>query len=839
MSGNYCPHCMKPATGPRCPHCGGDMSWRGQKGIDLPVGTVLTGGNGLRTYQLGAARGKGGFGITYVALEVNSGRRMAVKEYFPTRCAVRAGNEVDVQTMSGQEDVFRAGMNSFLDEGKMLLSQDDLPCVVHVIDYFQANGTAYLVMEYLDGVALHTQMAKMGGRIPVNELMPRLAPLLRDIGQLHQRGVIHRDISPDNIMWMPNGTLKLLDFGSARSMENGKSMTVLMKHGFSPIEQYRSKGQGPYTDIYALAATIYYCVTGVIPPAAVDRLEDDALQPPAALGAALTVDQETALLWALSLQPSARPQSMEEFASRLYKGSPAPGPQDPVQPAYGNPAPAGQNPAYRYSYNNPAAGQYGGQSQYGPTAGPYGPATGQQGPTVGQYGPATGQQGPTTGQYGPATGRYGPATGPYGGQGQTGGQAGGSGGNKKLPVIIGGVAAAVVILIAAAVIILNNNNNSTAADPTHTIAPSPTQTVAPATPTPDIRTGVTDDGFLYEVVDQDNVTLTGYEGNGLVYDLPSYVKGSPVTSIADSAFAGAFTAEYVLLPSELKTIGANAFRGCSGLEYVVAYSDVTTDAASFNGCGSLWFVCSYDENVSGWNLPGGVDLFYIGMETGAGTLEEFSDGLYEGMMGGWTEDGNVVLLGVRPGSAALDLDDVDWICFWALDNLSHGASILLGEETLFSFEVYDVLNDWSAPADSLADMWLLTCQAAYSINDARPADAPRIAPDMELLQAAAVRAEELSELYDGNERPNGKKWSTVVSEREIDWSFLGGTAGYRSDWEKVHSELPEYIATQRAAALTAEQSEELAGRYFTTIGAAYYYASDEGRYYFQSLLVLN
>ena len=110
------------------------MSWRGQKGIDLPVGTVLTGGNGLRTYQIGAARGKGGFGITYIALELNSGRRMAVKEYFPTRCAFRAGNEVDVQTMSGQEDVFRAGMNSFLDEGKMLLSQDDLTCVVHVID---------------------------------------------------------------------------------------------------------------------------------------------------------------------------------------------------------------------------------------------------------------------------------------------------------------------------------------------------------------------------------------------------------------------------------------------------------------------------------------------------------------------------------------------------------------------------------------------------------------------------------------------------------------------------------------------------------------------------------
>ena len=321
-----CPHCMSPTTEPICPNCGGDVSWTGQKGVDLPVGTVLSGGNGLRTYQIGAARGKGGFGITYVALEVNSNRRMAVKEYYPTRCAFRGGNGVDVRIMTGQESIFRSGMNSFLTEGKMLLAQDDLPSVVHVIDYFQANGTAYLAMEYLDGVPLHAQMARMGGRIPVSEMMPRLAPLLRDLGQLHRRGVIHRDISPDNIMWMPDGVLKLLDFGSARSMENGKSMTVLMKQGFSPVEQHRTTGQGPYTDIYALSATICYCVTGVIPPDSMERLAGDTLQSPIALGAELTPTQEAALLWALSIRPEARPQNMEEFAGLLFKEEPEPRP---------------------------------------------------------------------------------------------------------------------------------------------------------------------------------------------------------------------------------------------------------------------------------------------------------------------------------------------------------------------------------------------------------------------------------------------------------------------------------------------------------------------------------
>ena len=353
MTAGYCPHCMTPASGDRCPYCGGDLSWTGKKGIDLPVGTVLTGGDGRRAYQIGAARGMGGFGITYIALELKSNKRTAVKEYFPTRCAIRGGDGISVQTATGQEDLFRGGMNSFLKEGKMLQAQNDLPSVVRVLDYFQANGTAYLVMEYLDGVPLHAKMTRMGGRIPAEELMPRLAPLMRDIGQLHRRDIIHRDISPDNIMWMPDGGLKLLDFGSARSMENGKSMTVLMKQGFSPIEQYRSKGQGPYTDIYALAATICYCVTGTIPPSAVERLDDDPLQSPAALGAALTVDQETALLWALSVQPKARPQSMEEFAGMLFREEPKPRPAAlynapkpkpepepvPVQPAPPRPAP--------------------------------------------------------------------------------------------------------------------------------------------------------------------------------------------------------------------------------------------------------------------------------------------------------------------------------------------------------------------------------------------------------------------------------------------------------------------------------------------------------------------
>ena len=216
----FCPHCMGPVNGAEyafCPNCGGDLKYTGKEN-HLPVGTVLSGSGGLRSYLVGAARGQGGFGITYIALEQGSQKRMAVKEFFPSRCAYRGGDKASVLVMTGQDEIFHNGLNNFLDEAKMLAAHDDLPTVVRVIDYFQANNTAYLVMEYVNGVPLHEQMRQMDGRLPAQKFISMLPPLLRDLDQLHRSGVIHRDISPDNLMWMPDGSLKLLDFGCARSM---------------------------------------------------------------------------------------------------------------------------------------------------------------------------------------------------------------------------------------------------------------------------------------------------------------------------------------------------------------------------------------------------------------------------------------------------------------------------------------------------------------------------------------------------------------------------------------------------------------------------------------------
>ena len=314
MEQTFCPHCMAPAHGRVCESCGGDLNYTAPE-YYLPVGTVLHGSAG-QSYCLGKAQGQGGFGITYIARELTTGQRLAVKEYYPVRCA-RRGTENTVVAMPGQDDTYLGGLRSFLKEARMLASLPALPSIVRVQDFLQENGTAYLVMEYLDGLPLY-RVVTQKGRIPLEELKEKLLPFLRDLEWLHRAEVIHRDISPDNIMWMPDGTWKLLDFGCARSMEDGRSMTVLLKHGFAPVEQYQTRGQGPWTDVYALAATIYYCLTGTVPPSSVERLEEDLLQPPSALGALMTPEQEQALLWGLEVQPQQRPASVELFARRLF-----------------------------------------------------------------------------------------------------------------------------------------------------------------------------------------------------------------------------------------------------------------------------------------------------------------------------------------------------------------------------------------------------------------------------------------------------------------------------------------------------------------------------------------
>ena len=311
----YCPHCMHPSEGSFCPQCGGPLEWKPAPG-QLSAGAMLNGG-GLHRYVTGKALGQGGFGITYIAVDPDTRQRVAVKECFPAKCVRRAPDGVTVEAMPGMESIFGRVLESFLAEGRTLVRQTGLGSIVKVLDFFRANGTAYLVMEYLDGVPMHRRISQ-SGRIPAAAALAMFRPLIRDLAQLHASGIIHRDISPDNIMLMPDRTLRLIDFGSARDSAQAGGLSVVFKSGFAPVEQYRAEGQGAWTDIYSLCASIYYCITGSVPPSSVERLESDTLLPPSRLGVNIAPAQEQALMWGLAVQPKDRPRSVSLLASALY-----------------------------------------------------------------------------------------------------------------------------------------------------------------------------------------------------------------------------------------------------------------------------------------------------------------------------------------------------------------------------------------------------------------------------------------------------------------------------------------------------------------------------------------
>ena len=310
---NLCPFCMRQVQDAQCPHCGNPVSYSGDP-MHLQAGYVL---HGKHPYILGAALGQGGFGITYIALDMETNQRVAIKEYFPTYCAGRV-DKVSVAPYRGQEEVFRKGRERFLDEARVLKSLSDLKSIVNVLDFFETNHSAYLVMEFLEGDSLKSH-AQKHGKFPAQSFLQQLRPLMEDIERMHQRGVVHRDIAPDNIILTPDGQLKLIDFGAARSYVGDKSMTVVVKKGFAPIEQYMRHGSNAATDVYALAATIYYCITGIVPPDSAERQIDNApIGPPSTLGVDIMLQQEKALIKALEINPQNRTQNILEFMSQLY-----------------------------------------------------------------------------------------------------------------------------------------------------------------------------------------------------------------------------------------------------------------------------------------------------------------------------------------------------------------------------------------------------------------------------------------------------------------------------------------------------------------------------------------
>lgn len=320
MDTGLCMGCMEPKIEGKCSgNCGFDGQTYERQLHQLPLETILNG-----KYLIGRVIGEGGFGITYIGWDLALQMKVAVKEYYPGNLVTRrcdVNNTVSIK--GGTRELYEAGMGKFLDEARRLAKLWDLPGIVSVRDFFQENQTAYIVMEYMEGMSLKQLLAKRGGRLTANEVLGMMRPVMDSLEEIHKQGLIHRDISPDNLMFDKKGHLKLIDFGASREFSNKdrKSMSVIFKPGYAPVEQYSSKGeQGAWTDVYALCATIYRAITGAVPEESLDRLSGIRQPWPSEKGeTGLTKEQEAALMKGMELQPKDRFQSIAELKSALYK----------------------------------------------------------------------------------------------------------------------------------------------------------------------------------------------------------------------------------------------------------------------------------------------------------------------------------------------------------------------------------------------------------------------------------------------------------------------------------------------------------------------------------------
>ncbi|MBQ1317646.1 MAG: leucine-rich repeat protein [Lachnospiraceae bacterium] len=316
-----------------CTNCGKSMiEDRSKHPQALPWGTVLGG-----RYIVGRVIGQGGFGITYAAQDYKTKEKVAVKEFFPDSMAIRGETGAAVPYSGQRGDDFTYGKATFLEEAKTLAEFNDVDGIVHVYSYFEENDTAYFAMEFVDGVSFQSYIENAGGRISFEDAKRILIPVMDAMAKVHSRGIIHRDIKPDNIYVLKDGQVRILDFGSARySMgEKSRSLDVVLTHGFAPREQYSRHGrQGAYTDVYALGATFYYAITGRKPQDSIDRMDEDNLAYPSSLGARISGPEEDALMKALAVEPQDRYQNMLQFKSALL-GLPQQEPSYGAQTAFG------------------------------------------------------------------------------------------------------------------------------------------------------------------------------------------------------------------------------------------------------------------------------------------------------------------------------------------------------------------------------------------------------------------------------------------------------------------------------------------------------------------------
>lgn len=315
-----CYNCMKeyPDGYDICPHCGYDRNKEAENRYYLPPGTMLSGGR----YMIGAAINAGGFGIVYKAWDSTFAKMIAIKEYYPGGIAARTPGTTQVLIYSDKRlKEYEQGKERFLNEARKVAKFNTHPNIVDVYDFFEDNNTAYMVMEYMDGMTYKAYIRAQGGKIRQQVAVSVALAVLDALKEVHKEKIIHRDINPSNIFICNNGMVKLFDFGAAR-IEATEMSTILTPH-YAPPEQYSTNGkQGAYTDIYSVGATTYYALTGIKPEESTDRVQEDHLVAPHEVDPEIPVELSNAVMRAMALKEELRFQNTDQFKDALMNKGP-------------------------------------------------------------------------------------------------------------------------------------------------------------------------------------------------------------------------------------------------------------------------------------------------------------------------------------------------------------------------------------------------------------------------------------------------------------------------------------------------------------------------------------
>ena len=296
-----------------CPHCGNKLSVKTDNLYYLQPGTVLCDGR----YLIGNAINAGGFGIVYRAWDWTFDKMIAIKEYYPGGVAARTPGTSQVLVYSDKRvQEYEQGKERFLNEARKVAKFNTHPSIVDVYDFFEENNTAYMVMEFMEGMTYKAYIKSQGGKVKQQVAVNVALAVLDALKEVHKEKIIHRDINPSNIFICGNGMVKLFDFGAAR-IEKSEMSTVLTPH-YAPPEQYSTTGkQGPYTDIYAVGATTYFALTGIKPEESTDRVQEDHLVPPHEVDPEIPVELSNAVMRSMALKEELRYQNTDQFRDAL------------------------------------------------------------------------------------------------------------------------------------------------------------------------------------------------------------------------------------------------------------------------------------------------------------------------------------------------------------------------------------------------------------------------------------------------------------------------------------------------------------------------------------------